>query len=336
MRPSIYHFMMITLVLAVNACGPRDRAQTAYESELSEARATVFSAPILHKNYSMGVSAIGFAPGGTALAVIASGNGVELRDLNEDLVQWSAFLTQTASIEQVGAVAGGKFVVAGYGGIVAEVNASTGDITSETTRRDLGNIIISMGISADGTVLAAGTGHGVLLINADELTVIERFQGALDNVFKVGFSQDGRYVYGLDSYNLYIWNFRTGALIQRIDTGYSILKDVAFSSDFTVAAVSTHEYVALYSVDTGVREHAWRAHEAEVTSMVFTSDFRTLITASHDDKINAWSTSTGIIQQSFDTSVTGGGFRHLTLSPGGRYLAAGYGNDFFLFRTIAP
>ncbi len=183
-----------------------------------------------------------------------------------------------------------------------EVDFTNADLTGSIFTDAFG-MILSVGLSPDGTLLAAGTSTGeVRLWDAATGTPMRTFQGHTDWVYSIDFSPDGRTLAtGSEDQTVRIWEVSTGRQL-KIFTGHTNrVYSVTFNHDGSVLASGSHDgNIRLWRVGEAAREKGTEsclmtlgADEKRVWSVAFSLDGTCLASGNENQTVQLWEVSTG-------------------------------------------
>jgi WD40 repeat protein len=193
--------------------------------------------------------------------------------------------------------------------------------------RDVGGAIQDLAFSPDGKQLGAAMIGKVLLWD-----VATGGQSELNSeqCRRLAFSKDGRRLAVLgDSSVFQLWDLVTGREIEFFRAATSFWSEAAFSPD-TRTVVTSGGSSALHYWD--LEAHRDRiavpdAHENPVSSILFTRDGKTLITANEDTTVRLWDPQNGRLRKVLRHE---GGVHTIALSGDGRSLLADTDGNGFL------
>ena len=188
--------------------------------------------------------------------------------------------------------------------------------------------VLSIDISPDGSIIAAGTDTSVDIWRVSDgirLRTLGGFAG-LWVVGAVSFSPDGTMlasgsgVFKGGSF-LGLWRISDGSLLQHPNTSNGQINSVDFSPDGkTVASGGDNNLVELWRVSDGSILKTLKGHSESVLSVAFSSDGTLLASGSSDNTVKLWRVSDGALLQTLEghTKMV----YSVAFSPDGRILAS--------------
>jgi WD40 repeat protein len=185
--------------------------------------------------------------------------------------------------------------------------------------------VISVALSADGALLAAGASNGeVCLWRVADRTLIMAVPAHAGTAYAVALSADGRRLASGGGDGLVrVWNADNGACVATM-SGH-IVQSVALSADGRLLASSGADgTVHLWEAEGGARLAALHGHRGVVHSVALSGDGRLLASGGEDGTIRIWdsgrATCWAVLQG--DSTVVYG----VALSPDGQLAVSGAGD----------
>jgi WD40 repeat protein len=161
-------------------------------------------------------------------------------------------------------------------------------------------------LSADGSLLALQTGPSVKVLDAVTGRTYRELHGRYESTDRVAFSSDGRLAAvvcwhrptaGGSGWELAVWELVTGKEVRRFALADGNVTPM-FSPDGSMLAASgrTLTPAALWDLATGRELQRPGGHEAEVMSLAFAPDGRTLTTGHRDGLALVWDVTPALRQ----------------------------------------
>ncbi|WP_437978623.1 pentapeptide repeat-containing protein [Sorangium sp. So ce295] len=181
----------------------------------------------------------------------------------------------------------------------------------------------AVAISPDGTLLASGHAHGIVLWDMATGSALRRLNGHVAWVTSVTFSPDGETLAsGSDDCTVRLWDVSTGNVLCVLKGHAHNVNSVTFSPDGeTLASGSSDRTVRLWQVATFQQIAVLRGHLDGVMAVKFSPDGETLASGAHDTVIRLWKVATGETLRVL--SGHRGGVLSVAFSPDGETLASG-------------
>lgn len=171
-------------------------------------------------------------------------------------------------------------------------NAESGDCQRRLV--DSRKQLLSLDISADGTVLAAaGQGGEVLIFDVEQDYAVRAVPtGSSAAIDQIALSPDGRFAaavirHGGTSDDLLVIDVNTGERVSQITVSDS--NSAAFSTDGRMVYASGPSNTLLaWHLETGQQVDANEKHESPINRIAVSADGRYLVTASDDRQVKIW------------------------------------------------
>jgi WD40 repeat protein/mono/diheme cytochrome c family protein len=186
----------------------------------------------------------------------------------------------------------------------------------------------SIAFSPDGKrLLSGGKDASVRLWDVETGRELRRFEGHEDLVSCLAFAPDGKSALsgGFDG-EVHLWDLEKGELLDDFHFGAEVkhVHAVAFAPDGQRALVCADRLVYLIDAGSGKIEKTLRGHTQSVVSAVFSSDGRSVLSASDDGTLRLWEASSGKLLR----ILTGheNGVKSVAFSADGRHALSG-GSD---------
>ncbi|MYG00081.1 hypothetical protein F4212_13250 [Candidatus Poribacteria bacterium] len=153
--------------------------------------------------------------------------------------------------------------------------------------------VFSFALNPDNLLLAIGDRNGLI-------TIIDVFAGKTkytlkghDNtVVSLAFSSDDRTLASGSRDSIRLWDVETEEPKQIIEhTGTN--KRITFSPDSSLFASSDRDNIRVWDVNTGEQRQLLKGHTASILDISFSSDLRTVASASNDGTVRIWNVNSG-------------------------------------------
>jgi WD40 repeat protein len=279
------------------------------------------------KGHSSSIRSLAFSPDGKTLA---SGDSNEFTML-WDVTNGQYIGTYTDHGHSVSFSPDGKTLAAegNSDGSIKLLDLATGKDTplhNKSLSRGCTNLVFS----PDGKALASGG------ICNEEINLWDVTAGKLTATLKgydaygiraMGFSPDSKKLFTMGRHDgMKIWDTVTG-----IETASrkspELVVAAAFSPDVKTLATASGDddnIVRLCDVATGKEKALFKGHDATVWSLAFSSDGKTLASASFDKSVKVWDVATGKLKVTFNGHKNDRVlYLYVAFSPDGRILASG-------------
>ena len=168
--------------------------------------------------------------------------------------------------------------------------------------------------SADNSRYSGNASGGTYLWHLRAERRLRTFVNRTDT-FTAAFSPDGNIIAGDVNNEIWLWNTRSGELLQKLIGHRENVLTLSFSPDgSTLASGSADNTIRLWDVSTGEHKQSLTRHVGNVTSVSFSSDGSTLASGSLDGTVLLWdmtsSDTTNVTPNTSTSSKT-----TVTLSP---------------------
>jgi WD40 repeat protein/transcriptional regulator with XRE-family HTH domain len=189
--------------------------------------------------------------------------------------------------------------------------------------------ILTITVSADGSMLALGTTSGEVLVwDAHTATPLFTCPGHTDGIRSVAFSPDGALLAsGSEDQTIRLWDTSRHSIhrcLKILEGHTAVIHSVAFNPDATLLASASEDHtVRLWNLATGQCSQILREHTHWVRAVSFSPDGKMLASGSNDQTIRLWNIINNsacclhILHEHTDY------IRTIAFSPDGRLLASG-------------
>jgi hypothetical protein len=181
-------------------------------------------------------------------------------------------------------------------GVEAQDASLAGAHLSEAVFDEAFNYLTSVALSADGTLLAAGTDTGeVCLWRVADRTLLVAVQGHSGLVLGVALSGDGRLVAsGSVDGTVKLWEAESGWLLVTLQGHTGAVWAVALSGDGRLVASGSQDgTVRLWEAESGWLLATLHGHTGTVWAVALSGDGQLLASGSYDGTIKLWEASSG-------------------------------------------
>lgn len=194
------------------------------------------------------------------------------------------------------------------------------------------DFVWSGSFSPDGTRVATGVHKGsVHLWNATTGQLLNTLQDHTLRVAAISFSPDGT-MFATGGYDgkLRIWNTATGEFLKGSKKHTKPYSCIKFSPDDRILATGTESKnhkesgtIYLWDVLTGATLHTIKEqHKGSVTSISFSPDGKTLVSACKDNSMRFWNVTTGKQIKMLKAHSSSNGIKGISFSPDRKTLAS--------------
>lgn len=166
----------------------------------------------------------------------------------------------------------------------------------ETVFTEAFSSVVALGLSPDGTLLAAGADSGeIYLWRCRDFKRLFTLKGHNDWVRSVAFSPDGRLLASASSdKTIRLWDVLTGDCLRSLVGHENRVRSAVFSPDGTLlASASSDRTVRLWRVADGRLLRTLAGHEEVAWATRFSATGRWLASSSYDKTIKLWDVGTG-------------------------------------------
>ncbi len=182
-----------------------------------------------------------------------------------------------------------------------KVNFSYSEL-KQTVFSDTFGSVLSVALSPDGTLLAAGTANGeVRLWDVQSGVPLGICQGHTDWVRSVAFSPDGSSVLsGSDDQSIRLWDVKTTQCLKIFYGHTNRVRSVAFAPNGTLAASGGDDHtVRVWDIRTAECLHTLEGHTSRVWSVAFGCESDIVVSGSHDRAMKLWNVQDGVCIKTF-------------------------------------
>jgi WD40 repeat protein len=162
--------------------------------------------------------------------------------------------------------------------------------------------VLSVAWSKDGKLLASGHNdelENLFITDASTGKIVRDLKKHQGRVFSVDFSKDGKTLAaGSQDLSISVWDIATATALPAMEGHKKIIYGVSYSPDGQLVATcggdpNGGEVKIWPAVKAFEPILAFKGHSAQVSSVVFSGDSKTVYSGSFDNTIKAWDVSTG-------------------------------------------
>ncbi|MCM3903865.1 MAG: WD40 repeat domain-containing protein [Pyrinomonadaceae bacterium] len=184
--------------------------------------------------------------------------------------------------------------------------------------------VSALALSADGQMLALGTGTEVALLSPTG-EVAKKLSGQAGSVSRLTFSKDGNMLAGADEDGtISIWKVASGRIEKQFRSITEITALVFAPNGERLATAASDNTISLWNLQTGLPQGKFQKHDGPINALAFSPNGELLASGGDDRTIVLWEVADGKSKRTFkghDLTVAS-----LAFSPDGQLLASGSGN----------
>jgi WD40 repeat protein len=152
----------------------------------------------------------------------------------------------------------------------------------------------SVAVSPDSSMAACSIANTVDLWDLRTSKKVASYKGHEFGVYTVAFHPAGQHIISSDEETLRFWDIRTGREVHRVTCSGDFFTAVAFSPDYSFAAVSGDACtVRCVDLRTGKERCSLAGHRSTVTAIAVSSDGRYVLTGALDMTSRLWDVQGG-------------------------------------------
>ena len=206
-----------------------------------------------------------------------------------------------------------------------EVNFAHANLSGSVFSDTFGSVL-SVALSPDGKLLAAGTANGeVRLWQMENRRLLHTCKGHTDWVRSIAFSADGKLLAsGSHDRTIRLWDVDTGQCTGLFTEHQNRVRAVVFSpadEKPLLASSSDDKTIRIWDTQRHICLHTLSGHRDKINAIAFSPNDHTLVSASHDETIRVWDVDRGYLMQ--ELRGHGGWIWSVAFSDDGNTLAAG-------------
>jgi len=180
---------------------------------------------------------------------------------------------------------------------------------------------LSFDLDPENLLLAIGDGFAnITVIDVVTGKTKHSFEGHESSILYLSFSPDGRTLASVGSAdNIRLWDLETAEPKKIVE--HSVFnRDITFSPDGSLFASTIAAYIRVWDVNTGKQRQLLKGHTASILNISFSSDLRTVASASMDGTVRIWDVNTGRQLHAFDNHF--GNYTSFAMSTDGKTVVA--------------
>lgn len=269
------------------------------------------------------VIALAFSGDGKTLSGEIEGNGIKLWDSRTGEVKKRLVSPEGAAL---------MAAISAHGESIAEASDDATlrlwNVASESKRvigKPGGESISAIAVSADGQLVAIGSGEELTLASYQSGETLRKFPDHQTTINRLVFSNDNRILASADETGaIKLWDLSNGQIKETLSTGGKVTAVRFAPSDRTLATASEDGTVTLWDLPTRTPVLQLKKHSGAVNAIAFSADGVLMATGSDDRTVIIWDTASGKSRRTLkghDLAVTAVAF-----SPDASLLACGSGN----------
>jgi WD40 repeat protein/transcriptional regulator with XRE-family HTH domain len=207
--------------------------------------------------------------------------------------------------------------------MLPEVNFAQADLATSVFADTFGSIL-SLAMSPNGNVIAAGTSNGEIWVwDGASGTPLQTFQAHTDWVRSIVFNADGSIIASSSNdQTVRLWEVDSGRCLMTLHGHINRVWSVAFSPDgTTIASGGDDQLVRVWEVSSGECLKRFQGPTHRINALVFSTDGGTIATGSEDQTVRLWDVSNGECLMTLKGHT--GWIRSVAFSPDGKTIASG-------------
>ena len=206
-----------------------------------------------------------------------------------------------------------------------EVNFAHANLSGSVFADTFGSVL-SVALSPDGKLLAAGTANGEVRIwQMENRRLLHTCKGHTDWVRSIAFSTDGKILAsGSHDRTIRLWDVDTGQCTGIFTEHENRVRAVAFSptdEKSLLASSSDDKTIRIWDTQRQTCLHTLSGHRDKINAIAFSPYDHTLVSVSHDETIRIWDVDRGYLMQ--EHRGHGGWIWSVAFSDDGNTLATG-------------
>ena len=262
--------------------------------------------------------------GGDASRIVtaADDNIVRLWDLASGL-ELERFTGHEANVVSVSLAADNKTILSGSADKSGRLWTAAAVRVLQADPAKVNDLVLS----ADGTqAITAGTDKTAKAWSTAEGTALRQLAGAKDNLTRLALRPDGQQIAAADAQGrLYLWTYASGALVQTVETGSSVV-DLAFSPDNKrIAAAGADGKLPVYDATATEPTLLSELLSPKPLATVAFAPEKTIVTGGADQQISVWADASPNATRSLPGHT--GPVYGVAFSPDGKLIASASGDQ---------
>ncbi|KAJ3308711.1 hypothetical protein HDU76_003835 [Blyttiomyces sp. JEL0837] len=198
-----------------------------------------------------------------------------------------------------------KIIVGGSDGLVMIYNVLADTLSDLTNLEGHERDVMSVCLSSDGVVAAAGSKDGSIIVwDVETSKLLTRVSNHKDAVRSVSFGMNSRFlISGSYDKKVILWDLESNTGAKKLEGHQSSVWSAHMSMNGKLVVSSGEEkFIRMWDAETGMALKPLEGLKSGAFSVCFSADGQKLLSASWDNKVLEWDLSTGEIVRSMNGS----------------------------------